>query len=472
MDIKKRLTIPRSAPRPLLFFIAVVVLLISSAFSGLGFEGHNAFFLIMGTVFLALWFVILFAAALPQTDGILTGKTDILNRCVRIIFLGLIVVGLAEAAGYFILAPLLLKNHIISANFHQILTTVRSDYEYNDATALSQQAVDNLLKGQNPYAHSNIVTALQQFEGTYSRVTPVQTGQFADAFPAPDNSQLEMVWDQAVQTPERVPPELESNVCYPAGSFLLPALFIRLGITDIRIVYVIFILAGLVYAAWVIPKQKRLLFICLALVSLELWNSVGVGELGSLCFPFLIVAWLSLKKNMWLSSICMGIAAATKQTMWFFLPFYVILLWRTWGTKKSAAGIAIVAGVFLAANLPFIFADHKLWLDSITSPMTDPLFPLGSGLITLVTSGVLDIHATLPFAILEGIVFITAIVWYFRYGARYPQTGPVLAILPLFFAWRSLFSYFFYVSILVLAYILIYDDTVSPDARMVKVKSS
>jgi hypothetical protein len=46
-------------------------------------------------------------------------------------------------------------------------------------------------------------------------------------------------------------------------------------------------------------------------------------------------------------------------------------------------------------------------------------------------------------------------VWYFRYAGRYPQAGPILAIIPLFFAWRSLFSYFFYADIIALAYILV-----------------
>jgi hypothetical protein len=90
--------------------------------------------------------------------------------------------------------------------------------------------------------------------------------------------------------------------------------------------------------------------------------------------------------------------------------------------------------------------------------MMDPMFPTGGGLITLVTSGLFKIQSSLPFTILEGIVFIAAIIWYFLYCRRYPQTGPILAIIPLFFAWRSMFPYFFYVDIIVLAYIMVNDD--------------
>jgi uncharacterized membrane protein len=119
--------------------------------------------------------------------------------------------------------------------------------------------------------------------------------------------------------------------------------------------------------------------------------------------------------------------------------------------------LSVIAGIFVITNLPFMVADPKLWLNSIMSPMTDPMFPLGGGLITLVTSGILNIQSSLPFMILEGIAFIIAIMWYFRYCKRYPQTGPVLAIIPLFFAWRSLYSYFFYVAIISMAYIMVND---------------
>jgi hypothetical protein len=82
------------------------------------------------------------------------------------------------------------------------------------------------------------------------------------------------------------------------------------------------------------------------------------------------------------------------------------------------------------------------------------MFPVGSGLVSLITSGLVNIQSSLPFTILEGLTFIAVILWYLKYGSRYPQTGPLLAILPLFFAWRSMYSYFFYADLIALAYIL------------------
>jgi hypothetical protein len=86
--------------------------------------------------------------------------------------------------------------------------------------------------------------------------------------------------------------------------------------------------------------------------------------------------------------------------------------------------------------------------------MTEPAFPEGVGIISLVTSGLVDIQSQLPFAILEITAFIGGIIWYILNAQKYPDAGPLLAVLPLFFAWRSLSSYFFYITIIVLAGVL------------------
>ena len=456
---KKLLAYRYSTPRTLLFYFAVLTLLITSVISGVGFVLNSLPIILTGSVVLILWFVMIFAGILPQTNITLNRRIKLLKQGALIIFISIFILGLMVAMGTVIFVPRLIQNQNISTDFRQLMSEWKDGYEYTDATALSQQAVENLFKGQNPYTHANVVQALLKYNGTYDRVTPLREGMLSDVFPYPQNSQLEQIWDKAIQTPSQVPPELESKVCYPAGSFLLPAPFVFLGITDIRIVYFIFVLAGLVYALWIIPKRKRLLFIGIVLISLELWNSIGGGrDISSLCFPFLIVAWLSLNRNLWLSAICMGLAAATKQTAWFFIPFYLILVFRKQGVKKSLVVSSIIAVIFIITNLPFAIADPKIWISSITSPMTDQMFPMGNGLVTLVTSGIWHMQSPLPFTILEGTAFIIAMLWYFRYCNRYPQTGLVLAIIPLFFAWRSQFSYFFYVDIISLAYIMLNDD--------------
>ena len=471
MTVKRLNSYLHSTPRTLLFYFAVLILLIASGISGVGFALNSPIFLLAGFGIWIIWFVIIFACVLPQTDITLCNKTKLLKRGALIIFVTVFLCGLVESVGTVIFVPRLIKDQNISADFRQVMTEWKDGFQYTDATALSQQAVENMLNGRNPYAHANVVQALLGYNGTYDRVTPLMVGVLSNVFPYPDNSQLEQIWDKAIQTPLQVPIEVESRVCYPAASFLLPAPFIFLGITDIRIVYAIFFLAGLAYAVWIIPQKKRLLFIGVVLISLELWNSIGGGgEIGALGFPFLIVAWLTLDKNLWLSSFCMGLAVATKQTFWFFLPFYLILCLRTHGMKNMLAGLSIIAGMFFITNLPFLIAGPKLWISSITSPMTDPMFPMGTGLITLVTSGIWHIRSAMPFTVLEAVALIVSVLWYFRYCGRYPQTGIVLAAIPLLFAWRSQFGYFFYVDIISLAYIMVHDrsaqEAITPNSNL------
>ena len=52
-------------------------------------------------------------------------------------------------------------------------------------------------------------------------------------------------------------------------------------------------------------------------------------------------------------------------------------------------------------------------------------------------------------------VAVAAVLWYFFKCQRYPEAGLLLGVLPLFFAWRSLWGYFFYIDIIILAAIML-----------------
>jgi uncharacterized membrane protein len=193
---------------------------------------------------------------------------------------------------------------------------------------------------------------------------------------------------------------------------------------------------------------------------------VASGETGILFFPFVLLGWVLAKRHPWASAIFMGLAVAVKQMAWFVLPFYLILVLRTVGWKRAFSVAGIILGIFLATNAWFIALDPKLWFTSLMAPMTDNLFPLGSGIITLVTGGVVNIQSPLIFTVMEGIVFVLAAIWYFFNCRRYRHTGPVLAMFPLFFAWRSLWSYFFYIDIIILASIITEEyQNYSPEVR-------
>ena len=232
---------------------------------------------------------------------------------------------------------------------------------------------------------------------------------------------------------------------------------IALGISDLRIIFIIFALPALAFVIWKIkPRNMKYYFIAALLASLEIWNALSTGETGFLVFPLLLMAWVLYRENLLLSAIFMGVAIATKQTAWFLLPFYLILILREKGLIKAILVGTISGGVFLAFNLPYIVADPGLWVSSVFAPMTDALFPNGIGIVILNFIGLINIQSSLPFTIAEGVLWLAALAWYFCYCRRFPETALVLAFFPIFFAWRSACSYFFYIDIILLAVILIH----------------
>ncbi len=337
----------------------------------------------------------------------------------------------------------------------KLLVSLDNVYGYNDATALSHQAAQNLLDDKNPYAEANTVSAMIDYNGEIDKITPLREGRFAEIFPYPTIDQLEQFWEDVRQNPEQIPIEVESKFNYPAGGFLLPSPFILVGINDFRFIYLILLLPALAYIIYKVRSDLRIHLIFALVASLELWNSLAAGETGFLYFPFLLLGWILPKRNLWLSALFMAIAIAIKQLAWFVLPFYLILIFRTMGLKQMATAIFIIIGVFLATNLAFIIIDLDLWFNSVVAPVTDNMFPLGVGIISIVTGGFVDIQSPLPFAILEVTIAVAAVIWYFFKCHRYPQTGLLLAVLPLFFAWRSLWGYFFYIDIIILAAIIL-----------------
>jgi hypothetical protein len=449
---------PLAVPRIMLFFPAVIFKLISSGLSTVAFVLKDSSMAIAGMVFWILWIVTLFFIALPQTDRWLAGATRWLKPVSLSLMAVLITVGAIEYSAAAISGSGVSLPALEGTQLAELLEEQRVNLAYNDATALCHQAAENLLEGKNPYAEANIVSVTLRFNADnepWQKTTPIRTGRFADDFPYPDEGELQSVWEAASLSPQTIPPEYESRLNYPAGCFLLITPFVWMGINDLRWIYLLAVIAGLFIVVLKTPGNLRLWLIGAALASLEIWQSVASGETGALILPFMLGTWLLWKKNLWLSAICMGIAVATKQMAWFFLPFYLILVLKSMGWKKTSVVILISGGIFLAFNALFIIQDPGLWLSSVLAPMTDKFFPMGVGPASLISSGLIDIESPLVFTLLEAFSFIFALIWYWSNCQRYPHTGIILAVVPLFFAWRSSWWYFFYFDIILLAAIML-----------------
>ena len=425
------------------------------AISYLGIAHHNLFLLIISIILWLVWFATIILITLPETDHFLQNQLRWLKRATVVIFFTLIIFGLVEVSFLAGVSSGALDNDELDRIMPGLEAKIDNVYTYNDSAALCHQAVENTIDGHNPYAESNIVEAIVIFNLPVDNVTPLRQGRFAKAFPYPEKDELEEVWQEAINYDNNVPEEFESKLNYPAGSILLSTPFFQVGIEDIRIIGFLYILPVLFYVVFRAPRDFRIILAAAILISLELWSSLINGGAGFLVFPFMLLAWILWRKHLLLSALFMGLAISMKQLAWFYLIFYIILILRTMGLKKSLFVVVIIGGVFLAINLLFILDDPKLWMSSIFAPLIDNLFPLGIGIVSFVTAGIVEIQSPLIFAVMEITILVCAVIWYWYYCLRYPYTGLILALIPLFFAWRSLTAYFLYVDIIILAAIII-----------------
>jgi uncharacterized membrane protein len=139
----------------------------------------------------------------------------------------------------------------------------------------------------------------------------------------------------------------------------------------------------------------------------------------------------------------MGVAAAIRQLAWFYIPFYLILVYRESGPREALRRLTSICAVFAAVNLPFFWADPHAWTQGVLAPVLDPMFPMGIGLIGISLTGMLPLNAPAFWAFLELLALGVSTAWFFLKGYRYPVFAPILVVAPLWLSWRSLPSYFY-----------------------------
>lgn len=311
----------------------------------------------------------------------------------------------------------------------------------NDGTSLDTNAAIQLLHGNNPYINSSMVHIARLFSIDPSWTTPLREGQFANRLNYPTSVELRTVFD--TDSKSGLTPEFESRVSYPSLSFLTLVPFILLGIYNVLPLYLLSYVV-LVAIGWTIArKEMRPWIIVFALANISMWSSVVGGNLDVLMILFIVMAWLWGERR-WTSAIALGLALACKQPAWFFAPFYAILIVRTYGWKEALWRLSIAGMVMLVLNLPFILWSPQAWLAGVMTPIADPMFPMGVGIVGLVGSPLLHNYmSSLVYSLLEyGVFYPICIAWYWRLCKAHPEAAMLLAVLPLFFAWRSLPSYF------------------------------
>ena len=310
---------------------------------------------------------------------------------------------------------------------------------HNDAIALNACAARLVLQGRNPYTDLDLFSCYRSLGIGPDRTTPLRRGLFADEVIYPNDDELDRAWDLRSRG-EGANEEFVWRPSYPALSFLPLVPFVAAGL-DTNYVYVACLLSAMALVLWRAPRGLRPFFLTGMLGSASLAAFTAGGSSDLLYALPLAAAWL-WRDRRW-APVALGLAIATKQIAWFFVPYYLIAVVASGGWRRAARDLATAAGVFAAANLPFVAWNAEAWVAGILTPLVEPMFPRGAGLVFLSTNGGLPLPPALLYAALEAAAGLVCLLLAWRSRRSSPELGAVLAVAPLFFAWRSLFSYFF-----------------------------
>jgi uncharacterized membrane protein len=216
--------------------------------------------------------------------------------------------------------------------------------------------------------------------------------------------------------------------------------FVALG-WDANRLYVLCLIAAMALVVLRTPAALRPFMLTAVLGAASLAAFTVSGSADLLYALPLAAAWL-WRERRW-SALAYGVAAATKQLAWFFAPFYLIAVVTMHGWREGLRRAGLAAAVFVATNLPFVVAHPGDWLDGVATPVSEPMFPRGAGIVFLGTNGGLPLLPSGVYLALEAVCAIACLAVAWRSRRTSPEIGVVLALIPLFFASRSLFSYFF-----------------------------
>lgn len=324
----------------------------------------------------------------------------------------------------------------------------------NDGAVMDLYAAKQVKHGHNPYLKANIVAALAAIDAPSTTTTPLMDGQFRGVRTYPSSAQVQQVFmNVLLHRPHTIPPEFESKYNYPAGSFLFILPFVWAGLQDMRFLYAIAVILMGAYLWFHMPRSLRFLVPLVVLGNVPLVVLTAGGQPDPIYGLFLMVGYAEWASP-WVSPLSMGLAAATKQIAWFFLPFYLVLVARELGWREALRRSAIMGVIFAVLNGPFIIQSPGAYLSSIAGPMADPMFPLGIGIVAVFVSGFLPLAPKLAFTVMELAAWAGGMGAFVRYRLIGPASVAALAALPLFFAWRSLVNYFYLVPLLALAFVL------------------
>jgi len=322
-----------------------------------------------------------------------------------------------------------------------------------DVVAFTDENARLTLAGRNPYDPATSQAAFTQALRRFPSVTPspLRRGSFGtrEAYPsqarvvAVERAYLRWQATQPTSAPDPTGGAFDpaTTHSYPALSFLLYVPLIWAGAPGILPLHLAVYLALLVWLIAQAPPAARFWTALVALAALPLTVFSLLADAEVICLAFVLLAW-QYRRNRWVSAIALGLGCAFKQYCWLFAPFILLDAWLTYGWREALRRAGLTLGVFLAPNLPYIILTPQSWFSSLWLPITEPLFPHGMGLVALTTGGLLPNIPASVYGALAGLALLAALVAYARWHATLREATLLLALLPLYFAFRSQPNYF------------------------------
>ncbi|HUG55928.1 MAG TPA: hypothetical protein VMJ92_02525, partial [Candidatus Limnocylindrales bacterium] len=301
---------------------------------------------------------------------------------------------------------------------------------------------------RDPYRELDLFDCYRRLGIGPDRTTPLRRGLFAQETTYPDDLLMDRVWELRSRGPREENVEFVWRPSYPSLSFVLVVPWVLTG-WDPNLLYTRCLLAAMALVVLRAPPGTRP-FVLTALLGAACLSAFTVGGSADLLYALpLVAAWL-WRERLW-SALALGIAISVKQLAWFYVPFYAMQVAAAEGWPAAVRKTGVAAAVFAAANLPFVLWDAEAWLLGVLTPVIEPMFPRGAGLVFLSANGVLPLLPSWAYLGLEAAAALAALVAAWRLRHSSPALGAVLPLLPLFFGWRSLFAYFFLLPLFALA---------------------
>ncbi|MGH8546530.1 MAG: hypothetical protein ACREX3_23525 [Gammaproteobacteria bacterium] len=243
-------------------------------------------------------------------------------------------------------------------------------------------------------------------------------------------------------------------IYYPGLHVLAYTVFVAAGVPDLRWATLVFELAALTVIWFAISPRSRWLIPTALLLEpylMVIFTSGGVTD-WLWVLPLSVAAvFLHKREHSW-AGLWLGLACAVKQQPWFVVPFMTIwIIQQIRGKRENESSIPVLTTIssflgmvglgFLLPNLPFILWSPGDWAQGVLGPALLDLVPDGQGVTSLVNQGVLNLTRT-QFGVMTLILITVLSAAFFVYFDRAKHMVWLLPPVVLFFAYRSLHSYF------------------------------